>query len=149
MIIDKLNNFCQYKFKNRNIMKALQMLSKGDFSNKQPGKYTIKNDEIYLHVNNYKTKNKIKSHPEQHKRYIDIQYVAEGNEKIGFAPYLKQKKIKKYDTKSDVVFYDCEMSYINFTKGMFAVINTNEIHQPGILLKKSEHVKKIVIKIKD
>jgi beta-galactosidase beta subunit len=41
------------------------------------------------------------------------------------------------------------MSYINFTSGMFAIINTNEIHQPGILLKKSEHVKKIVIKVKD
>lgn len=149
MIIDKLNNFCNYKFNNRNIIKALEMLSNGDFNNKEPGKYTIKNDEIYLYVNMYKTKSKFKSKPEQHKKYIDIQYVAVGNEKLGYAPHSKQKNIKKYDAKSDVVFYDCEMSYINFTKGMFAVINTNEIHQPGILLKKPQHVKKYVIKIKD
>lgn len=149
MIIDKLNNFCQYKYNNRNIMKALKMLSNGDFNNKEPGKYTIKNDEIYLHVNMYKTKSKNRSKPEQHKNYIDIQYIADGVEKFGYAPYSGQKKLSKYDAKSDVVFYDCEMSYINFTKGMFAVINTNEIHQPGILLKKPQHVKKYVIKIKD
>lgn len=149
MIIDKLVNFRDYKISDRNILKAFNMLLNGDFNNKEPGKYTIKNDEIYLHVNMYKTKNSFKSHPEQHTKYIDIQYVAAGNEKLGYAPYSKQKKLNKYDTKSDVVFYDCEMSYINFTSGMFAIINTNEIHQPGILLKKSEHVKKIVIKVKD
>jgi YhcH/YjgK/YiaL family protein len=149
MIIDKLENVCNYKFRNRKINKVMKLLLNTDFRKKESGKYEIEGDELYYLVNEYKTKSEFESVPELHKKYIDIQYVAEGNERIGYAPYSNQKTFKKYKTKNDIAFYLSEMSFLNLTKGMFAIINTMELHQPGILLKEPEYVKKIVFKVRD
>ncbi len=147
MIIDKLENYRNYNYSNSKINKAMKILLKTDFRKKESGKYEIEGDELYYFVNEYKTKSEVETIPELHKRYIDIQYVAEGTERIGYAPYSRQKTFKRY--KYDIAFYKCDMSYINLTKGMFAIINTMELHQPGILLKEPEYVKKIVFKVRD
>ena len=149
MIIDKLENICYYTFRNRKINKAMKFLLNTDFRNKESGKYEIKGDELFYYVSNYKTNTVSETDPELHKKYIDIQYLAEGTERIGYAPYSRQKAFKKYKAANDIAFYKSKMSYMTLTKGMFAIINTLELHQPGILLKEPEYVKKIVFKVRD
>lgn len=149
MIIDSIENFRNYKFSNRNISIALKHILKTDFRNKETGKYQIKGEELYYLINEYRTKSEFETVPELHKRYIDIQYIAEGAERIGYAPYSRQKVFKRYNTENDIAFYKSSMTYITLTKGMFAIINTMELHQPGILLKEPEYVKKIVFKVRD
>jgi len=149
MIIDKLENFCNYNFRNRKINKAMKFILNTDFRNKESGKYEIEGDELFYFVSNYKTKTVSESDPELHKKYIDIQYMAEGSEKIGYAPFSRQKAFKKYKAATDIAFYKCDLSFLTLTKGMFAIIYTMELHQPGILLKEPEYVKKIVFKVRD
>lgn len=149
MIVDKLENSCDYCFSNRKIKKAMKFLLNTDFRNKESGKYEIKGDELFYYVSNYITKTVSETEPELHKKYIDIQYLAEGTERIGYAPYSRQKAFKKYKAANDIAFYKCDMSFMTLTKGMFAIINTMELHQPGILLKEPEYVKKIVFKVRD
>jgi len=149
MIIDKLENSCNYTFRNKKINKALKFILNTDFRNKESGKYEIEGDELYYFVNEYKTISDFETNPELHKKYIDIQYIAEGCERIGYAPYSKLKAFKNYKIKNDIAFYKSDMSFITLTKGMFAIINTLELHQPGILLKEPEYVKKIVFKVRD
>ena len=83
MIIDKLENSCNYCFSNRKINKAMKFLLNTDFRNKESGKYEIEGDELFYYVSNYITKTVSESEPELHKKYIDIQYLAEGTERIG------------------------------------------------------------------
>ena len=135
MIIDKSENYCYYKFSNRKISKAMKLILNTDFRNKESGKYELEGDELFYFVNDYKTKPVSETVPELHKRYIDIQYIAEGTERIGYAPYSRQKVFKRYNNENDIAFYKSAMSYITLTKRMFAIINTMELHQPGILLK--------------
>lgn len=149
MIIDRIDNYCNYKFCNSNISKAMKIILNTDFRNKDTGKYEIRGDELYYLLNEYKTMSEVETFPELHKKYIDIQYIAEGTERIGYAPYSRQKVFKKYNNENDIAFYKSSMSYITLTKGMFAIINTMELHQPGILLKEPEYVKKIVFKVRD
>ncbi|MFZ4592524.1 MAG: YhcH/YjgK/YiaL family protein [Ignavibacteria bacterium] len=149
MIIDRIENYCNYKFSNRNISKAIKYILNTDFRNKESGKYELEGDELYYIVNEYRTKSEFETVPELHKKYIDIQYLSEGAERIGYAPYSRQKVFKKYNNENDIAFYKSAMSYITLTKGMFAIINTMELHQPGILLKEPEYVKKIVFKVRD
>jgi YhcH/YjgK/YiaL family protein len=149
MIIDKLINYCNYNFSNRNISKALKLILNTDFRNKESGKYKIEGDELYYLVNEYKTKSEYETVPELHKKYIDIQYLAVGTERIGYAPYSRQIVFRKYNNENDIAFYKSNMSYITLSEGMFAIINTMELHQPGILLKEPEYVKKIVFKVRD
>jgi YhcH/YjgK/YiaL family protein len=149
MIIDKTQNYCNYNFSNRKISKALKIILNTDFRNKESGKYEIEGDELYYIVNEYRTKSEFETIPELHKKYIDIQFISEGTERIGYAPYSRQKVFKKYNIENDIAFYKSKMSYITLSKGMFAIINTMELHQPGILLKEPEYVKKIVFKVRD
>lgn len=149
MIIDNLENFRNYKFRNRNINKAIEFILNTDFRKKESGKYKIKGDELYYFISQYRTTSELDSIPELHKKYIDIQFLSEGTERIGYAPYSRQKVFKKYNNENDIAFYKSAMSYITLTKGMFAIINTMELHQPGISLKEPEYVKKIVFKVRD
>lgn len=149
MIIDRIENYRNYAFSNSKINKAMKILLKTDFRKKESGKYEIEGDELFYFVSEYKTKSVFETVPELHKKYIDIQYVSDGTERIGYKPYSKQKAFKRYKAKNDIAFYKCDMTYIKLTKGMFAIINTMELHQPGILLKEPEYVKKIVFKVRD
>ncbi len=149
MIVDQIRNYGKYRFDNNNIQKAMEIIFRTDFKNKESGKYEIDGDKLYYFVNEYKTLSAVETIPELHKKYIDIQYISEGTERIGYAPYTRQKVFTKYKSKNDIAFYKSKMSYITLTKGMFAIINTMELHQPGILLKEPEYVKKIVFKIRD
>jgi YhcH/YjgK/YiaL family protein len=149
MIIDRIENYCNYKFSNRKIHKAIEYILKTDFRKKESGKYELEGDELYYIINEYRTKSEFETIPELHKKYIDIQYLTAGRERIGYAPYSRQKVFMRYNNENDIAFYKSSMSYITLTKGMFAIINTMELHQPGILLKEPEYVKKIVFKVRD
>ena len=73
--------------------RALSYLRETDFSKLKDGRYEIDGDRIYATVQRYDTKPAWECRPESHRRYTDVQYVAEGQEFIGwcaFTPALKE-----------------------------------------------------------
>lgn len=148
MIVDKIENAEQYSVLSPGIKKGLDFIQKTDFSQLEPGKYEIEGDAIFVAVSIYTSKNEADGKLEAHEQYLDIQYIAEGNEKIGYVPLNEQKPSIAYNPDKDVVFYNEPVSFTSLTKGMFAIYFPTDLHMPGIVDGNPSQVKKIVVKVK-
>jgi len=148
MVIDKLKNSDLYCFENQRIKTALEFLAKTDFSKIEDGKYEIDGENIYYIKTKYLTKQTEEAQLEAHKKYIDVQYVLKGSEKIGYLPFNNQNVFKEYDDENDYMLFDEDCSYLVFTEGMFAILFPEDLHKPGIKTENPEEVKKVVIKVK-
>lgn len=148
MIIDKLSNSHLYVGLGNKINKAFNYLKETNFSQVAPGKYEIDGDNIFAIVAEYQTKDENEGKLEAHKKYIDVQFVATGNEMMGYAPLIDQKVIDEYNEQNDITFFEGEKSFTKVETGMFAIFFPTDIHLPGIKLNEKSFVKKVVVKVK-
>ena len=102
--------------------------------------------EIYAIVQTCLPKPKKEQLLEKHKKYIDLQYVISGNEKIGWKFFDKSfKTLKRYNPKKDISFYkNIPDTYIKLKKGEFAIFFPDDTHAPLCCKNK---VKKCIVKI--
>lgn len=109
------------------------------------GKYNI-TKKIYANIQTCLPKLKKEQLLEKHKKYVDLQYVISGNEKIGWKFFDKSfKTLKRYNSKKDIAFYSNEPdTYIKLKKGEFAIFFPDDTHAPLCCKNK---VKKCVVKI--
>jgi len=147
MILDKIENTKLYFGISDRIKIALQYISKTNFSELENGVHSIIEGEIFAIVNRYGTIDAKLEKPEVHRKYIDVQYVYEGNELIGYATKKDQPIFKKYNTNEDFELLDAEIDLIKFNKGMFAILFPDDLHAPGIHVYKPENITKIVVKV--
>ena len=105
---------------------------------------------IFAEVQEYVTKPENECRFESHKKYFDIQYMAEGEEYFGFIPLEELKKDTGYDETRDLEFYQFPEvnGRIHLKKGDFAVVSPDDGHQPRCIGKAPCKVKKIVVKVK-
>jgi YhcH/YjgK/YiaL family protein len=148
MVIDKLENSDIYSTLGENIKLALDYLKQYDFSKISPGKYEIDEDTVFAMVSEYETKDRKDGKLESHRKYLDIQYIAKGNELIGYLPLNNQKPNIEYNEENDIMFYSEEKSFVKLEQGMFAIFFPSDIHMPGIKTNVPEKVKKVVVKVK-
>jgi len=88
--------------------------------------------------------------PEVHRRYIDIQYLAWGEEKIGIAIDTGNNKVSESLLEQrDIIFYHhCENeSFIKMTPGSYAIFFPQDVHRPGCILQTASEIRKIVVKV--
>jgi biofilm protein TabA len=84
---------------------------------------------------------------ETHRRYIDVQYVVRGRERMGYAPALTLTP-GPYDEERDVQFHQGRADFLLLREGMFAVMLPGDGHMPGVAVdNQPEPVKKIVVKV--
>jgi len=130
---------------------ALTYLKKTDFSKLEPGIHDVEGRDIFAIVQSYMTKPASEMRPESHQKYIDVQYVWKGNERIGVALDTGKNAVHEDRlAKDDVLFYK-EMegeSTLDMQPGYFAIFFPCDIHRPGCQLKGPEEVSKVVMKVK-
>lgn len=148
MIIDKLSNSALYSGLGERIKQAFSYIQNTDFSKVQPGIYEIDGENIFVIVAEYQTKDESEGKPESHKKYIDVQYVAQGCELMGYTPLVDQEIISEYSEENDIIFYKCETSLVRVDEGMFAIFFPDDIHLPGIRVGEKSLVKKVVVKVR-
>jgi YhcH/YjgK/YiaL family protein len=119
-----------------------------DLSELIPGKYSIDADDVYAIITEAPSKTFEQSGWEAHRRYIDLQYVITGEEKIGIAPLATATVTKAYDEEKDYANFDAEGEYYVATPEQFFLFFPNDVHRPNILINEFPVVKKLVIKIK-
>ena len=148
MIIDKINNIQLYSDMNPSILRALKYLKDTDFTKLSAGRYEIARNEIFSIVNTYMTKELEDCRLEAHRKYIDIHFMAEGSELIGYSLFNDQEAATKYDEENDFILYCGEKNYLKLEEGMFAVFYPSDLHMPGIIINEPAEVKKVVVKVK-
>ncbi|MBR4847425.1 MAG: YhcH/YjgK/YiaL family protein, partial [Phascolarctobacterium sp.] len=88
------------------LQKALAYIAATDFAHIENGEYEIDGRNVFARVNTYETEPKAERRSEKHNDYIDVQFVARGEEEIWFAP-LEEKYVVTEDLseENDVLFY--------------------------------------------
>jgi biofilm protein TabA len=115
------------------------------------GKYYLMGDTVYVSVSDNKPKQFNETKWEAHKKYIDIQYVAKGKEKMGIGPFSKVTEIEVYSEKKDVGFYslpEADCKYYIAQPDTFLIFFPADAHRPNIKIEGCDADKKVVIKIK-
>ena len=148
MIIDKIANARLYKGLSKRIEKAFEYIKATDLKNIKPGKYEIDGENIFALISEYKTKSEQEGKLEAHRKYIDVQYVISGEEQMGYVPLNGQQILEPYKEENDIVFFTGDKSFTKVTTGMFAIFFSEDVHMPGIMIKESLPVKKLVIKVR-
>jgi YhcH/YjgK/YiaL family protein len=133
------------------IQKGLQYLMETDFSKVSPGRQEIDGSKIYASVAEYDTQSKAVRRPEAHRKYLDIQYIAAGEEMIGSGPLATAGEVTEDRlAEKDVIFYKslAAESYHVLKQGMFAVYFPWDVHRPNCSVNEAAaKVKKVVVKI--
>ena len=114
MIIDIFENIRKYESLNKNFKIAFDYILNTDFSLLSIGKYEILNNDVYASVDEYETKTV--SRPEYHKKYIDIQFLIEGEEFIGYCKKNDLYNLEKFDEQKDIGFADGRVDLIKMDK---------------------------------
>lgn len=73
-----------------------------------PGKYPVDGENVFAAMTDNPTKEFDKTNWESHRKYIDMQYVVQGAEKIRVVPMDKAIGIKPYDEARDVANYSAD-----------------------------------------
>lgn len=146
MIKDRLEFAENYFTISEKLKAGFDWLMTNDLVNLEPGRYEL-NNSSYANIQVYNTKPDAEF--EAHKKYIDIQYVAQGAELVGISNLKNCVVSQNYNEENDIEFYqsDADAQYYELHEGEFMVLFPNDIHKPSINLHKEGLVKKIVVKI--
>jgi YhcH/YjgK/YiaL family protein len=148
MITDHISNASLYFPISERLKIALQYLAETDFSKLAPGRYEIDGDNVYAMVQEYSTKPVADCALEAHKKYIDVQYMADGEECIGYESMDNQEIAKPYQETGDYWLFNGNPDLIRYTKGMFAILYPQDLHMPKVISGKSMPIRKVVVKVK-
>ena len=148
--IDKRSLAIQY-FKNKNHWdQAFTFLKNSDLKNFPLGKKELDGDSLFVSVDEYLTKDKNDTRYESHRKYIDIQYIIEGEEMMGLAPLDKVEPdvVEPYNAEKDIAFYQYDGGeYITATPKNFVLFFPTDAHRPVMKVNENAKVKKIVVKL--
>lgn len=86
---------------------------------------------------------------ESHKKFIDIQVLLEGEERIYVSPSDSLTEIEPYEEKNDTVFYNFnpDGKFSDLCRGDFIILFPGEAHCPCVSAGKISNVRKTVIKV--
>lgn len=149
MITDKLKNAPQFYLLGEKIQKGFEFLLNNDLKSLADGRYEIDGDKIYANVQTLKTKPVEEKKWEVHRKYIDIQYVIKGSERMGYGSLEDFKKVVvEYDPERDLEFLDGDkFNFINVDEGEFTVFYPQDVHAPMLSVNEDIEIKKVIVKI--
>lgn len=146
MIIDQLKNASLYFGISERLATAFHYLQNIDMSSLVQGRHEIDSSNIYAMVQSYETKTKEKGIWEAHRRYIDVQYIVNGVELIGYAN-IGHLKAGEYDDDRDFLPLQGDGDFFEVKAGTFVILLPQDAHMPGIAASTPQTVDKIVLKI--
>jgi len=131
--------------------KAFYFLETSDIATLDAGEYPIEGKEIYAIVMDKQTDDVVNRSPEAHLKYIDIQFMFKGTERIGFLRKHGNLVVKEDAIASkDLVLFENEVgeeAFVVMQPGDFAIFFPDDIHRPLCLNHEKMTVRKVVVKV--
>jgi biofilm protein TabA len=147
MIIDQLSNSAKYKKLHPIFDKAFDFLSQSDFDHFENGKLEIEKDDLFAIVSRNGTSIAAEPKLEIHRKYLDIHYVIQGTELIGWK-FLNicNKAVDEFKINEDYqLFDDKDFNTFKLHAGEIMIVYPNDAHAP---LLQTANLFKLVLKIK-
>lgn len=146
MIFDNLENLSDYKAVPQEVLDFISKLTVA----KPDGRYEI-TDRIYANIETYNTKGDMDAVLESHRKYIDLQFLLHGSERIDYTNIDGLEMRGNYNPEKDIVFYknpSVEVSSLYLNGRNFAIFYPQDAHAPQITtFSLQDNVKKVVVKI--
>lgn len=125
--------------------------SKKEFEGMKCGdsrRIVIEGERMYANLQIYNPKDWSKLTFEGHKKYIDIQCLFAGEEKILHAGIQRITKMGEYFDDKDYHFSEVDRySEILITSGDACVLYPTDMHAPCMLAENNSEIKKVVVKV--
>ena len=147
MIVDDIRNASAYGWLGAGTRAALDYLAVTDLSGLAPGRHDIDADRVFALVQRYETKPRSTGEWEAHRKFIDVQYVIEGIELMGYAPIGGLTVTRPYAEDKDFELLAGAGDFLTARPGMFFIFHPGDAHMPCIAPAKPAPVRKIVIKV--
>lgn len=133
----------------QSIQTAIKYLKEHDFTTMEPGQYEIQGKEIYAQVFDTITGPIEERKPEVHEKYVDVQFLASGQELLGLTPNTgKYTEVERHEER-DLIFYESVENefFIRATPGCYSIFFPNDVHRPGVMFEKPMNIRKVVVKV--
>ncbi|MDU0204721.1 MULTISPECIES: YhcH/YjgK/YiaL family protein [Paenibacillus] len=133
----------------RKIIDAVQTV---DFSKIGNGRYVLQGDDIYYTVMELNARDVQETRAEKHNTYIDIHFLLDGKETIGWAGESSNLTVVESSKENDYSLYDSAAGeqFLELTPGMYAVFYPHDVHRPGLRGKDDpapSRIRKAVVKV--
>ena len=148
MIVDTIENLGKYVVLNPLFADVVEFLKNHDLQSMEPGKYPIKDKDLFMNLQVAQQRTKDTAFLETHIEMIDIQIPITCAETFGYTPlcdlpafdYNAEKDITKYgDTKPQ--------TFVTVNPGQMAIFFPQDGHMPCII--DEPEIKKAIFKIKN
>ena len=114
------------------------------------GSYDVGYNDIKMNLGKYFTKKENEKFWESHKKYLDVQIMINGTEKVSVGD-MRNMDIKSFDAEKDLVILDGEKTFdIIMTTGDVLVFFPNDVHKPELNVSENDNsgnIRKIVTKV--
>jgi biofilm protein TabA len=138
----------QYQLNKMYWDKAFAFLRDHNLDSLPKGKYPIDADNVTASVTEDPSKDFEKTNWESHRKFIDIQCIISGEEKMGVSQLSAATVTKEYDEKRDAANYSAKGKFYVAGPGEFFIFFPGDVHRPNITPGGNKVVKKIVIKVR-
>lgn len=146
MIYDNIQNAHLYAKLGARFQQAFDYLQKTDLKALPVGRIELDGKKLYVMVQEYSSKLPEQGKWEAHQRYIDLQYIVSGVEKMGFAA-MNRLTLGAYNPEKDFQALSGEGVFLPLGAGDFMLLWPQDAHMPGMAIDASVPVKKVVVKI--
>ncbi len=146
MIMDQLAHAEHYFGQHPRFEKAFQFLRQRTLAELAPGKHAVEGDLIYCLISTGPGRKRAEAKLEAHRKYIDIQYIIQGPEEMGWKPTADCKVVDQpYDADKDIAFFkDPPQQWTIVPTGSFALFYPRDAHAP---LVSTGEIHKAVVKV--
>lgn len=147
MIQGSLKNTAQTAAINPKFKAFFDYVNSVDLATIAEGKIELDGDDLFVICAEIDGKEQCDAALEAHHKYIDIQLLLSGNERMGWKPLEDASDITKpYNEETDLVFYAEEADdFVNLKPGQFAVFFPEDLHAPGI---GNGKIRKLIAKVR-
>lgn len=129
---------------------ALEFLRTTDFRTLQPGVVEIDGRTVFAQILDLTTQPREQQKPEVHRRYLDIQFLAWGEEEIGIAIDRGNNVIQEeLLAQRDIIYYQGseDESFFEMVPGSYAIFFPQDVHRPACNKHRATAIRKIVVKV--
>ena len=135
MIFSSIHTKDDFKNYPAAVQRAIEYLKNNDFTKMETGVYETEPLEARK--------------PEYHEKYLDVQFLVTGREKLGFTPDTGNYEVaERYDERDLIFVKDVENEgFITSTPGCFCVFFPTDIHRPQVADGEPMKVRKVVVKV--
>lgn len=132
------------------VRRVLAFIRARDWKALPDGKYEIEGARMFVTAQSYETQERSACRAETHASYVDVQYMLEGKECVGYCPLSPQLEVEEDCLAArDARFYKAlpDEATFTLTPDAYAVFFPTDVHRPCCTAGEKQRVRKLVAKI--